>query len=216
MQHPVRISSSGFGNQTEIVVCSKDLYQTVEMSASERYREGFRGETENKIISYSKHEPATTTSLQYLPSVVAIRCEAWGYSTRIFNLNSACCLILTTFTNFLDKIFKVIFLNSAIFFQSTVISPSMDPSMSLQPTSMMAPLTQQMSHLSLGSTGTVRESSLMQCKKKRTEETLSRLWTYQDIIYIFLPSFCSSWLLAHLCKEHTSHNMHTCRHQLFL
>uniref|UniRef100_A0A4W6FV42 RNA binding motif single stranded interacting protein 1 n=1 Tax=Lates calcarifer TaxID=8187 RepID=A0A4W6FV42_LATCA len=35
----------------------------------------------------------------------------------------------------------------------TVISPSMDPSMSLQPTSMMAPLTQQMSHLSLGSAG---------------------------------------------------------------
>ncbi|XP_028249087.1 RNA-binding motif, single-stranded-interacting protein 1 [Parambassis ranga] len=36
----------------------------------------------------------------------------------------------------------------------TVISPSMDPSMSLQPASMMAPLTQQMSHLSLGSAGT--------------------------------------------------------------
>ncbi|XP_051260329.1 RNA-binding motif, single-stranded-interacting protein 1 isoform X2 [Dicentrarchus labrax] len=36
----------------------------------------------------------------------------------------------------------------------TVISPSMDPSMSLQPTSMMAPLTQQMGHLSLGSAGT--------------------------------------------------------------
>uniref|UniRef100_A0A4W4HNB0 RRM domain-containing protein n=1 Tax=Electrophorus electricus TaxID=8005 RepID=A0A4W4HNB0_ELEEL len=35
-----------------------------------------------------------------------------------------------------------------------VISPSMDPSMSLQPASMMSPLTQQMSHLSLGSTGT--------------------------------------------------------------
>uniref|UniRef100_A0A8P4JYB0 RNA binding motif single stranded interacting protein 1 n=1 Tax=Dicentrarchus labrax TaxID=13489 RepID=A0A8P4JYB0_DICLA len=40
------------------------------------------------------------------------------------------------------------------FFQGTVISPSMDPSMSLQPTSMMAPLTQQMGHLSLGSAGT--------------------------------------------------------------
>lgn len=36
----------------------------------------------------------------------------------------------------------------------TVISPSMDPSLSLQPTSMMAPLAQQMSHLSLGSAGT--------------------------------------------------------------
>ncbi|XP_035030344.1 RNA-binding motif, single-stranded-interacting protein 1 isoform X1 [Hippoglossus stenolepis] len=36
----------------------------------------------------------------------------------------------------------------------TVLSPSMDPSMSLQPTSMMAPLAQQMSHLSLGNAGT--------------------------------------------------------------
>ncbi|KAM9347267.1 RNA-binding motif, single-stranded-interacting protein 1 [Symphorus nematophorus] len=36
----------------------------------------------------------------------------------------------------------------------TVISPSMDPSMSLQPASVMTPLTQQMSHLSLGSAGT--------------------------------------------------------------
>ncbi|XP_058478494.1 RNA-binding motif, single-stranded-interacting protein 1 isoform X2 [Solea solea] len=36
----------------------------------------------------------------------------------------------------------------------TVLSPSMDPSMSLQPTSMMSPLTQQMTHLSLGSAGT--------------------------------------------------------------
>ncbi|MEQ2220022.1 RNA-binding motif, single-stranded-interacting protein 1 [Ilyodon furcidens] len=35
-----------------------------------------------------------------------------------------------------------------------VISPSIDPSVSLQPTSMMAPLTQQMSHLSLGGSGT--------------------------------------------------------------
>ncbi|KAM9342599.1 RNA-binding motif, single-stranded-interacting protein 1 isoform 2-T2 [Pholidichthys leucotaenia] len=36
----------------------------------------------------------------------------------------------------------------------TVLSPSIDPSMSLQPTSMMAPLTQQMSHLSLNNAGT--------------------------------------------------------------
>ncbi|XP_017280057.1 RNA-binding motif, single-stranded-interacting protein 1 isoform X1 [Kryptolebias marmoratus] len=35
-----------------------------------------------------------------------------------------------------------------------VISPSMDPSVSLQPASMMAPLAQQMSHLTLGGAGT--------------------------------------------------------------
>ncbi|CAL8321470.1 unnamed protein product [Merluccius merluccius] len=34
-----------------------------------------------------------------------------------------------------------------------VLSPSMDPTMSLQPASIMAPLSQQMSHLSLGNTG---------------------------------------------------------------
>ncbi|XP_072105668.1 RNA-binding motif, single-stranded-interacting protein 2-like isoform X11 [Mobula birostris] len=36
----------------------------------------------------------------------------------------------------------------------TVITPTMDHTMSIQPTSMMGPLTQQLSHLSLGSTGT--------------------------------------------------------------
>ncbi|XP_013872132.1 RNA-binding motif, single-stranded-interacting protein 1 [Austrofundulus limnaeus] len=35
-----------------------------------------------------------------------------------------------------------------------VLSPSMDPSVSLQPASMMAPLAQQMSHLTLGGAGT--------------------------------------------------------------
>uniref|UniRef100_A0A8C7Z6V8 RNA binding motif single stranded interacting protein 3 n=1 Tax=Oryzias sinensis TaxID=183150 RepID=A0A8C7Z6V8_9TELE len=34
-----------------------------------------------------------------------------------------------------------------------VITPAMDPSMSMQPASMMGPLTQQMNHLSLGTTG---------------------------------------------------------------
>uniref|UniRef100_A0A1A8ER32 RNA binding motif, single stranded interacting protein 1 n=3 Tax=Nothobranchius TaxID=28779 RepID=A0A1A8ER32_9TELE len=35
-----------------------------------------------------------------------------------------------------------------------VLSPSIDPSVSLQPTSMMTPLTQQMNHLTLGGAGT--------------------------------------------------------------
>ncbi|XP_041700342.1 RNA-binding motif, single-stranded-interacting protein 1-like isoform X2 [Coregonus clupeaformis] len=43
-----------------------------------------------------------------------------------------------------------------------VISPSMDHTMSLQPTSMMSPLTQQMSHLSMGSTGTYMAANSMQ------------------------------------------------------
>ncbi|KAJ8359008.1 hypothetical protein SKAU_G00155330 [Synaphobranchus kaupii] len=36
----------------------------------------------------------------------------------------------------------------------TVLTPTLDHAMSIQPTSMMGPLTQQLSHLSLGSTGT--------------------------------------------------------------
>uniref|UniRef100_A0A8C9TJN6 RNA binding motif single stranded interacting protein 2 n=1 Tax=Scleropages formosus TaxID=113540 RepID=A0A8C9TJN6_SCLFO len=36
----------------------------------------------------------------------------------------------------------------------TVLTPTMDHAMSIQPTSMMGPITQQLSHLSLGSTGT--------------------------------------------------------------
>ncbi|MGH0173371.1 UNVERIFIED_CONTAM: hypothetical protein FKN15_065235 [Acipenser sinensis] len=36
----------------------------------------------------------------------------------------------------------------------TVLTPTMDHTMSIQPTSMMGPLAQQLSHLSLGSTGT--------------------------------------------------------------
>ncbi|XP_067093539.1 RNA-binding motif, single-stranded-interacting protein 2-like isoform X2 [Osmerus mordax] len=39
-------------------------------------------------------------------------------------------------------------------YQGTVLTPTMDHTMSIQPTSMMGPLTQQLGHLSLGSTGT--------------------------------------------------------------
>ncbi|GLD60721.1 RNA-binding motif, single-stranded-interacting protein 3-like protein, partial [Lates japonicus] len=39
------------------------------------------------------------------------------------------------------------------FHQGAVITPAMDHTMSMQPASMMGPLTQQMNHLSLGTTG---------------------------------------------------------------
>uniref|UniRef100_A0A8C7W5V5 RNA binding motif, single stranded interacting protein 2a n=1 Tax=Oncorhynchus mykiss TaxID=8022 RepID=A0A8C7W5V5_ONCMY len=38
---------------------------------------------------------------------------------------------------------------------AVILTPTMDHAMSIQPTSMMGPMTQQLSHLSLGSTGTV-------------------------------------------------------------
>lgn len=39
--------------------------------------------------------------------------------------------------------------------QGTVLTPGLEHTMSIQPTSMMGPLTQQLSHLSMGSSGTV-------------------------------------------------------------
>uniref|UniRef100_A0A8C6PSN1 RNA binding motif, single stranded interacting protein 1b n=1 Tax=Nothobranchius furzeri TaxID=105023 RepID=A0A8C6PSN1_NOTFU len=41
-----------------------------------------------------------------------------------------------------------------LFLKGAVLSPSIDPSVSLQPTSMMTPLAQQMNHLTLGGAGT--------------------------------------------------------------
>uniref|UniRef100_A0A8C6FUT2 RNA binding motif single stranded interacting protein 3 n=1 Tax=Moschus moschiferus TaxID=68415 RepID=A0A8C6FUT2_MOSMO len=41
-------------------------------------------------------------------------------------------------------------------YQGAVITPAMDHPMSMQPANMMGPLTQQMSHLSLGTTGTIQ------------------------------------------------------------
>uniref|UniRef100_A0A3Q3FW74 RNA binding motif, single stranded interacting protein 2a n=1 Tax=Labrus bergylta TaxID=56723 RepID=A0A3Q3FW74_9LABR len=45
-------------------------------------------------------------------------------------------------------------------YQGTVLTPTMEHAMSIQPTSMMGPLTQQLTHLSLGSTGTQLSSCL--------------------------------------------------------
>lgn len=50
------------------------------------------------------------------------------------------------------------------------------------------------------------------------------IWTVKSIdrehgqymtLFVF-SLLCSSWLPTHLCKEHISHSMHTCRHHLFL
>lgn len=67
-----------------------------------------------------------------------------------------------------------------------MISPSMDPSMSLQPTSMMAPLAQQMSHLSLGSAGTVRGLSI---SNRRYAFFFFFFNNYEHALYVILLSF---------------------------
>uniref|UniRef100_A0A674B733 RNA binding motif, single stranded interacting protein 2a n=1 Tax=Salmo trutta TaxID=8032 RepID=A0A674B733_SALTR len=45
---------------------------------------------------------------------------------------------------------------------AVILTPTMDHAMSIQPTSMMGPMTQQLSHLSLGSTGTYMPANTMQ------------------------------------------------------
>uniref|UniRef100_A0A672MQ96 RNA-binding motif, single-stranded-interacting protein 2-like n=1 Tax=Sinocyclocheilus grahami TaxID=75366 RepID=A0A672MQ96_SINGR len=47
-------------------------------------------------------------------------------------------------------------------YQGAVLTPAMDHTMSIQPTSMIGPLTQQLSHLSLGSAGTYIPNAAMQ------------------------------------------------------
>lgn len=47
-------------------------------------------------------------------------------------------------------------------YQGAVITPTMDHPMSMQPTNIVGPLTQQMSHLSLGTTGTYMTAAPMQ------------------------------------------------------
>ncbi|MBN3325931.1 RBMS3 protein, partial [Atractosteus spatula] len=54
-------------------------------------------------------------------------------------------------------------LQAVLLTMGAVITPAMDHSMSVQPASMMGPLTQQMNHLSLGTTGTL--FSLAKCKR---------------------------------------------------
>lgn len=56
--------------------------------------------------------------------------------------------------------------------QGAVITPAMDHTISMQPANMMGPLTQQMNHLSLGTTGTVSNplnpvNSLINCSDWR-------------------------------------------------
>lgn len=50
--------------------------------------------------------------------------------------------------------------HSAVF-QGAVLASGMDHSMSIHPTSMMGPLTQQLNHLSIGSSGTVSRTPSM-------------------------------------------------------
>uniref|UniRef100_A0AAY4C2A6 RRM domain-containing protein n=1 Tax=Denticeps clupeoides TaxID=299321 RepID=A0AAY4C2A6_9TELE len=64
-----------------------------------------------------------------------------------------------------------------------VISPSIDHSMSLQPASMMSPLTQQMSHLSLGSTGTVSRAPGVTCRDNSPQQQIESSGDHSPYAY---------------------------------
>lgn len=72
--------------------------------------------------------------------------------------------------------------------QGTVLTPTMDHAMSIQPTSMMGPLTQQLSHLSLGSTGTV-STHMNTLRKICTCNYPEMQWPiiYQKFFVFFFP-----------------------------
>lgn len=68
-----------------------------------------------------------------------------------------------------NKTICTVFIMSPLSFrQGAVITPAMDHTMSMQPASMMGPLTQQMNHLSLGTTGSV---STPHCATERHAHT---------------------------------------------
>ena len=77
-----------------------------------------------------------------------------------------------------------------VFLQGTVLTPTMDHAMSIQPTSMMGPLTQQLSHLTLGSTGTVspahthtykHTTAVTRCISQKMALKLSGSWTFSSL-----------------------------------
>uniref|UniRef100_A0A8C1GLB4 RNA binding motif, single stranded interacting protein n=1 Tax=Cyprinus carpio TaxID=7962 RepID=A0A8C1GLB4_CYPCA len=68
-----------------------------------------------------------------------------------------------------------------------VITPAMDHTISMQPANMMGPLTQQMNHLSMGTTGTVSVSKSF-LHNKYTQYT-HIYYVYIHIIYVYILLF---------------------------
>ncbi|RXM92741.1 RNA-binding motif, single-stranded-interacting protein 2 [Acipenser ruthenus] len=77
----------------------------------------------------------------------------------------------------------------------TVLTPTMDHTMSIQPTSMMGPLAQQLSHLSMGSTGTV--SHMTAPRPPPPRHTAGVSWPPQG-------HHCVEWDSGQRIKIHTS------------
>lgn len=76
--------------------------------------------------------------------------------------------------------------------QGTVLTPTMDHAMSIQPTSMMGPLAQQLSHLSLGSTGTVSTNKHTHAHTNTHQANIYEMIHvkyYTQYIHIFLSVF---------------------------
>lgn len=80
-----------------------------------------------------------------------------------------------------DSVLIILFLLSfLLFLQGAVITPAMDHTMSMQPASMMGPLTQQMNHLSLGTTGSV---STPNCAlMNHTKKTWTKFWAHKKTL----------------------------------
>lgn len=70
-----------------------------------------------------------------------------------------------------------------VLLQGAVLTPGMDHALSIQPTSMMGPLTQQLSHLSMGSSGTVSRLFKLLTLKWQLENT----WVLFFSVIVLLP-----------------------------
>lgn len=89
-------------------------------------------------------------------------------------------------------------------FQGAVLTSGMDHSMSIHPTSMMGPLTQQLNHLSIGSSGTV--------SRTLHDWLLMRLLHLNSSLtnFFLLSSCCSTCLQTRLCRGPTSPSTPKC------
>lgn len=102
--------------------------------------------------------------------------------------------------------------------QGTVLTPTMDHAMSIQPTSMMGPLTQQLSHLSLGSTGTVSTNHTPHTYTHQEKIVPITILKLSGQLLLFTSNIlCFSFRLPHsifqptqLCRGPTSPSSHQC------
>lgn len=135
------------------------------------------------IISRTSCRPQWVSWILKPPAVLPV--FVWG---EVFEYSAAFTLVRLTNSRFVPMAGA----NAAVCFlffllQGAVLTPGMDHTMSIQPTSMMGPLTQQLSHLSMGSSGTVSSVFSLQLSLTTFACTLNvpllfQMWQYSKFV----------------------------------